>query len=164
MISKENLISLNIPAGDLAEINAALAVLKTKLVPHLISMSSEDKMALPKMGDKTLAFVTKALEQAELNQNLVPAYIDVDEMKTDYDAVKLLRPILVQLEELCKLTDDTMTQSGSEVYVSSLAFYNAIAAAARANVPGAQVIFDELSARFDFRRRKRTPPKNQGGE
>lgn len=164
MISKENLISLNIPQQDLQEINFALTVLRSKLVPHLITLSVDEKVGLAKMGDKTLAFVTKALEQAIRNQHLVPSYVNVPELQIDYDAVVLLRPMLLALEEICKLMDDTITQSGSEAYVTSLAFYNAVGAAAKANVPGAQTIYDELSVRFDYHKRKKNPPKDESGE
>ena len=45
-------------------------------------------------------------------------------------------------------------QAGHEAYESALAFYNAVKVAARNNVPGAKVIYEDLSQRFPGAGRK----------
>jgi hypothetical protein len=54
-------------------------------------------MELSKMGDKTLAFVQKALEYAEANPTLVPAYLDIAEAKKDFSLSQDLNLMKIQL-------------------------------------------------------------------
>ena len=56
-MSQENQISLNIPEADKPEINAAIAVLVQKLLPHLVALTPEQRQNLSKAADKTLAFL-----------------------------------------------------------------------------------------------------------
>ena len=144
----ENLIEVNIPEADMSEINQAITTLNEKLLPHLVNLSPGDRLELPKMGDKTVAFVTKSISHMEENPNLIPKYLEVDPVKVDLAAIEMLRKILSALKNLADMADDTMLLSGSEAYVAALAFYNYIKGAARANVPGAEMIYNDLKKRF----------------
>lgn len=42
-MAQQNLVSLNIPPADLAEIRAAITVLQTKLLPHLKTLTPADR-------------------------------------------------------------------------------------------------------------------------
>lgn len=144
----ENLIEVNIPEADMSEINQAITTLNEKLLPHLVNLSPGDRLELPKMGDKTVAFVTKSISHMEENPNLIPKYLEVAPVKVDLAAIEMLRKILSALKNLADMADDTMLLSGSEAYVAALAFYNYIKGAARANVPGAEMIYNDLKKRF----------------
>ena len=144
----ENLIEVNIPEADMSEINKAITTLNEKLLPHLVNLSPGDRLELPKMGDKTVAFVTKSISHMEENPNLIPKYLEVAPVKVDLAAIEMLRKILSALKNLADMADDTMLLSGSEAYVAALAFYNYIKGAARANVPGAEMIYNDLKKRF----------------
>jgi uncharacterized protein (DUF1786 family) len=61
-MSQQNLISVSIPDTDLSEIKGAITTLNTKLMPYLKTLSVQDRQEMAKMGDKTVAFVQKALE------------------------------------------------------------------------------------------------------
>lgn len=54
---------------------AAIATIKTKL-PFLIDLSVEERKALLKLGDKSRAFVSKALEVATQNPDFLPRSFD----------------------------------------------------------------------------------------
>jgi hypothetical protein len=47
--------------------------------------------------------------------------------------------------------------AGSEAYVSALSYYNSVKTAAKMNVPGAKIIFEDLSKRFAKPNRKAVP-------
>jgi hypothetical protein len=133
----------------------------TKLMPHLLELTNDEKHSIPKMKDKTVAFVTKSYEHAVNNPILVPAYVDVIEFKKDTNAVTLLRQFQNPLMELMKALEDTMTVAGSEAYISALSFYTSVKSAAKNNVPGAQVVYEDLSIRFKGQGRgksTKTPP------
>ena len=151
-MTQQNMISINIPQNDLTEINKAVATLKTKLLPVLKSLQPEERMELPKMGDKTVAFVTKALEYCAANPDLVPQYLDVTEFSSDIKTIDTLRSIHAPLEQMTKLLSDTMIMAGSDAYSAALMFYNSTKYAKKSNVPKAGTIYDDLSSRFPGRK------------
>jgi hypothetical protein len=154
-MNKENLVSLAISESELSDIRKALDVLQSRLLPHLIELTNDEKESMPKMGDKTVAFVTKATEHAEANTKLVPAYVDVAELRKDLNAIELLRPIFNGVNQIAKSLEDTMMIAGSEAYIAALAFYQSTKVAAKMNVTGAQEIYNDLQVRFPTKNRKK---------
>jgi hypothetical protein len=155
-MNKENLVSLSISEGELAEIRKAIEVLQKNLLPYLLELTISEKESLAKMGDKTVAFVTKATEHAEAQPKLVPAFIDIAELRKDLEAIEILRPLFNSLNQLSKGLDDTMTVAGSEAYSAALAFYQSVKVGAKLNVSGAQEIYNDLQVRFPSKTRKKS--------
>jgi len=160
-MAKDNLVSIQIPAEDQDAIRAALTVLDEKLQPFLIALTKEEKKGLPKMRDKSIPFVEKAVEYAEGNPSLVPGFLDVNEMKTDFRAVTLLTEFFRLVEKLYQTLDDTILLSGSEAYKAALNFYKTVKQAAKSGIPGAQVIYDDLKQRFERSKAAVTPPTEE---
>ena len=133
-----------------------IASIERKL-PFLTYLTSEDRHNLAKMGDKTIAFVTKGLEYAKQNPGVVPPFLDVVKYDSDVKAVTELSKILKPLKQLLEKIDDTTMLSGSEAYADALIFYNAVKSASRADVPGMKTIYEDLQTRFPGRG-KSTPP------
>jgi len=148
---QQNLVSFSIPDSDLADIKSAIATLKSKLVPHLKSLSATERMEIPKMGDKTVAFVQKACEHCEQNPDLNPPFLDVAEFKNDVSAVSAIRSIYSPLSEIVDSLNDTMLLAGSDAYAASLVFYNSVKSAQKSNVQSAKTVFNDLAARFPGR-------------
>ncbi|MGE5604128.1 MAG: hypothetical protein ACM3YE_00365 [Bacteroidota bacterium] len=153
-MSQKNLISFNIPEADLAEIKSCIATLQTKLMPHLIKLSPDERQELLKMGDKTVSFVQKTLEYCKNNPDLVPPFINVDELAVDVAAVETIRSIYQPMLQMTDSLSDTMALSGSESFSTSLMFYSAIKNAMRQNIQKAETIHNDLSARFPGRSRR----------
>lgn len=145
---QENRVSIILKPEDLKKVLDALVVVNTTLKPYLIALTPAERQELPKMSDGTVPFVKKSLEYAQTNAAFVPAYIDVNELKTDLNAVEALSQIFRPVAQLNLNLEDTITLSGSEAYVASLAFYNSVKQAAKMNVPGAKAIADDLRMRF----------------
>ncbi|OHD10783.1 MAG: hypothetical protein A2Z96_07140 [Spirochaetes bacterium GWB1_48_6] len=150
-MSQPNAISVVIPESDLTEIRAAIATLSTKLMPHLKSLSVQDRSELPKMGEKTVHFVQKALEYGQRNKELVPAFLDLPAMAVDVQAVHSLRELAQGLNPMTDAINDSMMLSGSEAYQGALLLYNHVKIAAKAKAPNAGTIYDDLSSRFPGR-------------
>lgn len=146
-----NIISLNLTTEEDEAIKQAISTLNTTLLPKLITLTKEERIELPKMGDKTLAFTTKANEYTAQNEALVPPYFSVEEFTTDLNATTQLRGYAQQLAPLMEALDDSTMAAGSEAYQAALLFYSIIKTAAENNVPGAKVIANELSQRFSWR-------------
>lgn len=152
---QENQISINFSNEELKKINEAIKTLQDALLPKLVKLSPEQRHEIVKMGDKTLAFVTKSYEYASQNPTLVPAYLDVNEMKNDLDAVETLRQIFNPLQEIAQDLEDSMMLSGSEAFIASLVFYNAVKGASKSKIGASEQIYNDLSQRFARPSRKK---------
>ena len=117
-------------------------------MPALRSLSPEDRRDLPKMGDKTVAFVTKACEHCETSPELAPQFLDLSEFKSDVAAVESLRKLHAPLVQITDSLSDTMLMAGSDAYAAALMFYGSVKSAKKSNVAKAGTIFDDLSSRF----------------
>ncbi|HRZ96429.1 MAG TPA: hypothetical protein P5084_02655 [Paludibacter sp.] len=154
-MSQENQVSITIPAEALADVFTKMNALSAVLVNYLLfNLTPSDRLEINKMGDKTLAFVQKALEYAENNPSLVPVYLDITEAKKDFALSRDLNNILKQVSTLQRAIEDTMMVSGSEAYNAALVFYNSVKGASRVNVPGSEAVYNDLHQRFAVKLKK----------
>ncbi len=140
-----NRISANLSAADKEEVMQAIATIKAKL-PFLTDLTTEERKSLPKLGDKSRAFVSKTLEVATQNPDFLPRSFDLDEMRRDVELFEALYPILLSITQLQELLDDTFVAVGSEAYAAGLLVYNY----AKANGKGAglDTALDDMGRRF----------------
>lgn len=148
MSSIKNVVSVQIPTDRLTEIQNHISQLHTLLEEYLVALSADQRRDLPKMSDKTMPFVDKALEYGKANPEFVPAYLNMNEFEIDLKAVNDLKTLLNPLSQLCRNLEDTTILSGSEAYQSALTYYNNVKQAAKMNVPSAKNIADDLGKRF----------------
>lgn len=149
-MSLENKISQSVSAESLKKVTDAIQVINTEL-PFLLNLNADERKSLLKMGDKTVAFVQKALEYAKQNPQTVPVFLDMVEFEKDVQLVSSLSKVLYPVEQLAEKLDDTCKIAGSEAYAAALVYYNAAKAAAKAGVPGLKSVMDDLSSRFPGR-------------
>ncbi|MBW4569954.1 MAG: hypothetical protein KME31_18575 [Tolypothrix carrinoi HA7290-LM1] len=150
----DNKISANLSATDRLAVMDAIATIREKL-PFLVDLTTEDRRTMLKMGDKSRAFVSKALEVATQNPEFLPRSFNVEEMRRDLALYEALYPILLSLTQLQELVDDTYIAIGSEAYAAALAVYNY--AKASGDVTGLDAVIDEMGRRFTRRSKKKQP-------
>lgn len=150
-MSNSNQISITIPPEVVEQVKQLYSQANAILAPYLISLTNDQKAILPKMGEKSIPFVTKAAEYLSIPTTPTPPYIDATELKIDISAYETLRQIRQVAAPTLEMLDDTMLLCGSEAYIAVLAFYNYLKGASKMNVPGAKTIFDDLSTRFPGR-------------
>jgi hypothetical protein len=138
-------ISANISKVDREMVMQAIATIKEKL-PFLVDLTTEERKALPKLGDKSRAFVSKALEVAAQNPDFLPRSFDLDEMRRDVELFEALYPILLSLTQLQELVDDTFVAVGSEAYAAGLMVYNYAKASGKG--AGLDAALDDMGRRF----------------
>ena len=143
----ENKVSITIDEEAMTTISQALTAIRQNM-PELINLKEEERHVLPKMGDKTVAFVNKTLEYAKQNPRVVPAFLDMVEFEKDVVAVTDFRKVLIPLQQLVEKLNDTTLQAGSEAYTAALIFYNAVKGATKAGEPGMKNVYDDLQSRF----------------
>ena len=154
---QQNLISIEITEENLMEINNAINVLKTLLLPVLKALKPEERLELAKMGDKTIAFVNKSHDHANINPELVPPHLDMVEFRKDVKAVNDLTPIQAALQQLADMINDTILMAGSDAFKGALLFYEMVKSANKTNEPKAGTIYEDLSPRFPAKRKAKTP-------
>src|SRR5438270_8919793 len=119
---QENRISATLSDADKQAVLSAIQTIRQKL-PFLVDLTPEERHALPKMGDKSRAFVEQALNVAEQNEDILPRSFDVAEMRRDVELIQALDPLLPALAQLQELVEDTYIAVGSEAYTAALAVY-----------------------------------------
>jgi len=151
----DNGISANLSASDRQAVMEAIATIRQRL-PFLVDLTAEDRKTLPKLGDKSRAFVIKALEVGTQNPDFLPRSFDLDEMRRDIELFEALYPILLSLTQLQELVDDTAVAVGSEAYAAGLMVYNYAKASGKGT--GLDSMVNDLGRRF-ARKTKRVPAK-----
>jgi hypothetical protein len=146
-----NQISATMTKADRDAVLAAVATIKEKL-PFLMDLTPEQRTSLPKMGDKSQAFVNKALEVATQNPDFLPRSFDLEEMKRDVELFQALYPVFLSLTQLQELVDDTVMAVGSDAYAAALVVYNFAKASGKGS--GLDAVADEMGKRFARKSRK----------
>jgi len=154
-MSDSNRISMVIPPEVLDKAKEHFSMAHQVLAPYLINLTPDERLQLPKMGDKSVPFVTKGAEYLSLPGTPAPPYINPEDLNIDLNAFETIRQIRQISQPTVDMLDDTMLLCGSEAYVAVLAFYTYLKGAAKMNVPGAKTIFDDLSTRFPRRHTKK---------
>jgi len=145
----QNLISADLDEKVKSEILTQIKNLNA-LMPFLTKFDSKDGFVM--MGDKTIAFVEKAIELAKNNPALVPSYIETSEMEKDFHLSRDLSSIATELATLLEKIRQTSYAAGSDAYNTALQFYTSSKAADKAGVPGMNNVVTELSKRFPAKR------------
>lgn len=160
-MSQTNRISQSLTTEQLDSIADGIKTIQSTLKDSLaFNLTAEERIRMLKMGDKTLAFVSKAVDYAKQNPNLLPAYLSIEEMEKDYKLSRDLYNIYEQLNTLTRSVEDSLMVAGSEAYDGSLIFYHAVRGASRAEIAGAQAVYDDLKKRFP----RRTPEQPDAPE
>jgi hypothetical protein len=140
----------NIVSGTLSSeaVTAARTALETirKQLPFLIGLDPEARRSLPRMGDKSRAFVRKCLEVANQNPGMLPRAFDLEEFGRDVALDEALLPIAESVRQLAEMIDDTHTALRSDAYVAALMVYQSAKRAGKGT--GLDGALDELGRRF----------------
>jgi hypothetical protein len=147
-----NRISASLPAADQEVVMLAIATIREKL-SFLLGLTPEERRGLCRMGDKSRAFVDKALELATQNAELMPRCLDIDEMRRDLELVEALYPVLLSIAQLQELIEDPYLLAGSEAYAAARMAYNSARANGRGM--GLNTTVDQMGRRFERKSRKR---------
>ena len=117
-----NTVNATLSTADQDAVMAAITTIRQKL-PFLIDLTLDDRKTLVKFGDKSEAFVRKAIEVAALNPKMLPVSFDLEEMRRDAQLFDNLAPIRLAIDQLQKQVDDTAMKAGSQAYASARTVY-----------------------------------------
>ena len=114
----QNLVSLDISADQIAAMDQAIATLEALTKPF-ITLSTDDKNSLFKMGDKSVAFCQQTALVLAQNKDALPAGFDFSEMEDDLAAYATLQGRVLRIREVLAKMEDTQTALGSDIMVAS---------------------------------------------
>jgi len=140
-----NNVSGTLSEADIAAVLAAIQTIREKL-PFLIDLTPEQRHELPKMGDKSVAFVNAALTLVEQNPDVVPGAFDLAEFKRDVALLANLAPIVQAVSQLKEKLDGTVMGAGTDAYVASLLIYQSAKIAGKD--AGLNSVLDGMGQRF----------------
>lgn len=153
-MSQSNRVSAVLTEQDAKDLKNYLALISGILAPIVIGLSEEERMTIPKMGDKTISFGEKAGDYCLTNPEFAPGYLDKEEFKKDLDLLTELSPVLKALNVLCSDVDDTVMLSSSEAFMAALYYYHSVKFAAEKGNVAAKPIYEDLAKRFPGSPRK----------
>jgi hypothetical protein len=142
-----NRISVTIDPFVLNQVKEAFQNLNN-LLPFLIGLNPEERMALPKINVANKQFVSDALVAIQNNQQLFPIYLSGVELHKDFTLYNQLDELVTLSSQLSEKLRDTQILAGSEAFVTSLSIYKLMEAASNAGMPGADTIYEQLAERF----------------
>ena len=68
-MSKENVVSIQVPEKELEAAIKKIQEVRTILKPYLVALQAAERKNMLKMSDRTLPFVMKAVEYAQIRQS-----------------------------------------------------------------------------------------------
>jgi hypothetical protein len=151
-----NQVSATLSQADLDAIAQSIDTLY-RYMPFLIDLVGKERSAYPKMGDKSRAFVAKALDLASKNAEFLPRSFDVEEMRKDVALYEHLYSVLMSLKQLQDMVDDTCLVVGSEAYSAALTVYNAAKANGHSS-NGLEPLINDMAQRFQRSRKPKVEP------
>lgn len=147
----------SIDPAVLVMVKDAITVLMDKLRPILWSLTQEERMKDLKMGDKSVAFVGKAYDNALLFPAQVAPFVDVTHLKKERDAVVTLLELLTPLNIITRATSDTLMISGGGAMKDSNSVYGIVKVSAKEGVPGAPAAYLDMKARYPGGKKNKPP-------
>jgi hypothetical protein len=119
-----------------------------ELFPFFVGLTKEERNNIPKISVYNRQFVADAITASQNNMELMPAFINVEELRKDLTLFDQLDDVLILSQKLTAKLQDTQMLAGSEAYTSALIAYRVIQTAAGAGRPGASAAYDMLKERF----------------
>jgi hypothetical protein len=155
--ANSNRISASLTAEQIKQLHDAFDLIDAILDPIVVGLSVTERSSLPKINDSNKTFTADALLGARQNADLLPAYVNLDEMDKDLTLYNQLDPFIGRTSKIATKFSDTQMLAGSEAYVTGLAVYRLAESAANAGVAGADALYQVLKQRFAGQGNSGTP-------
>lgn len=152
----QNVISAHLSQVQMNDILAVIDDLKQKM-DCLIDLDTEQRKGLLVMGDRSKAFVDRALEVAKNHSDILPRRFDLDEYERDVKLAANLARIQDTLLPFMNMLDDSVLAAGSDAYSQSLEVYAYAKAAGTGD--GLDEIRRSMSRRFSKKRTASQEPE-----
>ena len=146
-------IKKRIPLARLRDARLKLDEAAEILEPCLEAVSPPEQQTLVRMGAKSVKFLEVSHELAIKNPELFPSFVKTAFFEEDFFIVRELWTFTNKLNQMRESIRDMEMTAGNNALEAALAFYQTVKFAARRDIPGARVIYEELKPRRPSKRR-----------
>ena len=160
----ENLISVAFTEAELTQLDQAISSIETVLQGKTINLTPEHRQQYGSIAEQNKLFVNKAKSYMEQYPQFVPPFLDKAEYDRDYAARQQLESRMQRLSSVTEQLSDTKILLDFDNYHNSITFYRNMKYLSGENVPGTNVIYDDMKQFFVTTSTTPTPPaENQVG-
>ena len=131
------------------------------LRPYLITVTPAERLSHRKMGAGLIKFLELSHTLAVESPGLFPTFINNDSFGEEYFMTHELWLLVNKINRLRECVSDTEMLTGSRTLEIAQAFYQVVKMAARRDIPGARIIFDELKSAYPPPSRERRKQKHE---
>lgn len=142
-----NRLSVTVDPAAITEVKNRIEEINT-LLPFLTGLTRDERKTLPKINRSNKIFVEDTLDSMRQNGDILPNFINVEEVDKDYALYNELKVLALELATLSEKVNDTRILAGSEAYSTSLLAYKMFGVAANSGVAGAEALYSRLKERF----------------
>ena len=153
----KNYISAQLTNEKMEKIKSLLGQIEEEL-PFLINLSPSERQAIPTMDNVRKPFVEKALSYGQSIGEIVPAYVDLEELKRDLDLYEKLQEINRKIGPMAEKVDDTTKAVSADAYGVGLTIYTSSKMAQKNGYPGIDGVVDDLKSFFNRTRTEDSEP------
>lgn len=160
----ENLISVAFTEAELTQLDQALSSIEAVLQGKTINLTPEQRQQYGSIAEQNKLFVNKAKGYMEQYPQFVPPFLDKAEYDRDYAARQQLESRMQRLSSVTEQLSDTKILLDFDNYHNSITFYRNMKYLSGENVPGTNVIYDDMKQFFVTTSTTPTPPTENQGE
>lgn len=144
----ENLISVSFTEAELTQLDQALNSIESVLQGKTINLTSEQRQQYGSIAEQNKLFVNKAKSYMEQYPQFVPPFLDKAEYDRDYAARQQLETRMQRLNSVNEQLSDTKILLDFDNCHNSITFYRNMKYLSGENVPGTNVIYDDMKQFF----------------
>ena len=153
-----------IPADVFHHAKSKLDEIGTLLAPYHVVLSPPEKNAMVKIGNDYFEFLKLSHGLAVDCPGLFPAFMKASLFREEFFAIRELWTVNSKIDQLKSNISDMEMLAGNYALDTAMTFYQTVKIAARRDIPGARVIFEELKPAFPCKRQRRLKPAEDRDE
>ena len=153
----QNLANIEFTAAEITTLKASLETIRATLGDRAVSLTSDQRKTLVKMGDNTRVFCQQAVAGMQANSGSMPPDLDVAGTAQDLADYTALESFYADYQETGELLDDTLKALASDVMTNSIIGVSFLKALNKIN-PALDTLLASLK---QVRRRKATKAPTQ---
>ena len=146
----DNLISITFSESDLTTLEQAIQSIETVLNGKTINLTPEQRQQYGSIAEQNKLFVNKAKLYMEQYPQYVPGFLDKAEFDNDYIARQQIETRLQRLSSVTEQLSDTKVLLDHDNYHNAITFYRNMKFLSGENVPGTNVIYDDMKQFFVY--------------
>jgi len=144
----DNLISVSFTNAELETIDKAIQDIQIALTGKTINLTPDLRQQYGRIAEQNKLFVNKAKIYMEQYPQHVPGFLDKPEFDRDYAAREQIEQRLQLLDSIVEQLGDTKVLLDHDNYHNSISFYRNIKFLSGENVPGTNVIYEDMKQFF----------------